>query len=103
MENWLAFVRIVGRERLVRFCATHGSARKWLSNWVSETEAAIWDSPQAIKDHFATASFLAGNTVIFNVKGNAFRLEVVIAYRTRVIHIEWIGTHAEYDRRLARR
>jgi mRNA interferase HigB len=103
MDSWLAVVRIVGREKLVRFCEIHGGARKWLSNWVSETEAAAWDTPWSIRQHFATASFLAGNTVIFNVKGNAFRLEVVIAYRTGVVQIAWIGTHAEYDRRLAGR
>jgi mRNA interferase HigB len=96
-------MRIVGRERLVRFCTTHSGARRWLSNWVSETEAATWDSSQAIKDHYVTASFLSGNTVIFNVKGNAFRLEVVIAYRAGVVRIDWIGTHAEYDKRHSRR
>jgi mRNA interferase HigB len=103
MEAWLAVMRIVGREKLLRFCSAHGEARKWIANWLSEAEAAAWDSPQAIKERYQAASFLADNTVIFNVKGNAFRLEVMVAYRTGVVHIIWAGTHAQYDRRHARR
>lgn len=87
----------------MRFCSAHGEARKWIANWLSEAEAATWESPQAIKDRFPAASFLADKMVIFNVKGNAFRLEAVVAYRTGVVQISWAGTHAQYDRRQARR
>jgi len=51
-----------------------------------------------IKERYRSASFLADNTVIFNVKGNSFRLEVRIAYKTQVLSVTWVGTHAEYDR-----
>ena len=47
--------------------------------------------------------FLSGGVVIFNVKGNAYRLEVTVAYRTGVVVIDWIGTHREYDERNERR
>jgi len=96
-------MRIVGREVLSKFCADHVEATNWIANWLSETEAAIWENPRGIKDRYPAASFLAGNTVIFNVKGNAFRLEVVLGYRTGVIQIIWAGTHAQYDRRNAGR
>ncbi len=103
MQSWLAVMRIVGREKLVKFCSAHGEARNWIANWLGEAEVASWESPQAIKNRYPAASFLANNVVIFNVKGNAFRLEVVVAYRTGIIQVFWAGTHAQYDRRHARR
>ena len=48
-------------------------------------------------------SFLGGNIVIFNIKGNEYRLEVIVAYRTSVVVVEWVGTHTEYDVRNRRR
>ena len=103
MQSWLAAMRIVGRETLAQFCAAHGEARNWIANWLVEAEAADWNSPQAVKDRYPSASFLADNVVIFNVKGNAFRMEVVVAYQTGVVRIVWAGTHAQYDRRCAGR
>lgn len=103
MQSWLAIMRIVGREKLISFCSAHGEARKWGASWVSEAEAADWASPQAIKDRYPAASFLAGNMVIFNVRGNAYRLEVAVAYQTGAVRIVWAGTHAQYDRRHSKR
>jgi len=103
MQSWLAAMRIVGRETLAQFCTAHGEARNWIAHWLGEVEAADWKSPQAVKERYPSASFLADNLVIFNVKGNAFRLEVLVTYRTGVVRIVWVGTHAQYDRRCARR
>lgn len=96
-------MRVVGRETLDRFCSRHADARKWISSWLREAESSTWATPQAIKDRYATASFVGGNTVIFNVKGNDYRLEVTVAYRNGVVVVKWIGTHADYDERNTRR
>jgi mRNA interferase HigB len=96
-------MRIVGRESLDQFCSRHADARKWISSWLSEVESSTWATPQAIRDRYASASFVEGNTVIFNVKGNGYRLEVLVAYRTGTVVVKWIGTHAEYDARRAKR
>ena len=96
-------MRIVGRETLDRFCSKHADTRKWIAGWLTEVESSSWTTPQAIKDRYVNASFLEGNTVIFNVKGNDYRLEVVVAYRTGIVSVKWIGTHAEYDERNAKR
>lgn len=92
-------MRIVGRDKLDTFCAKHATARKWIEAWLHETEGVFWNTPQDVKDRFATASFLADNTVVFNVKGNECRMEVRIAYKTMVVAVMWIGTHREYDDR----
>ena len=96
-------MKIVGRRLLHTFGEKHSDARNWIRGWLAEAELSTWTSPQHIKKRYASASFLANNLVIFNVKGNHYRLEVRVAYETEVILIRWIGTHAEYDRRNLRR
>ncbi len=90
-------MKVVGRARLDEFCTKHADARKWIETWLGEIEGADWTTPQQIKDRYVSASFLPNNTVIFNVKGNDYRLEVTVAYKTSVLAVKWVGTHAEYD------
>jgi len=96
-------MRLVGRDKLDAFCVKHADARKWIETWLADVEAAVWATPQEIKDRYASASFLASNVVIFNVKGNDYRLEVMVAYKTGVVIVRWIGTHAEYNARIRSR
>lgn len=96
-------MKILDRERLERFCRRHTDARRWIENWLADVESAAWTSPLDIRKRYAAASFLAGGLVIFNVKGNAYRLETRVAYRTGVVVVDWIGTHKEYDERNKRR
>ena len=91
-------MRIAGRSVLDLFCATHADCRRWIGNWIIETEASRWGTPQDIKYRYSSASFV-GNKVIFNVRGNDYRLVTVVAYRVGVVTIEWIGTHAEYTKK----
>ena len=92
-------MRIAGRERLDEFCRNHADGRVWIENWLADTHTAQWRTPQDVKDRYASASFLAGNRVIFNVKGNRYRMEIQVAYHTGIVVIQWIGTHAEYAKR----
>lgn len=92
-------MKLVGRDKLDAFCAKHATARKWIENWLADVETAPWMTPQDIKNRYPSASFLGENVVILNVKGNDYRLEVLVAYKTALIVIRWIGTHAEYDAR----
>ena len=92
-------MRLVGRETLDEFTNAHADARAWIENWIADVEAARWRTPQEIKESYASASFLASRVVIFNVKGNRYRLEVQVAYNTGVVVVKWAGTHAEYTKR----
>ena len=92
-------MRLVGREKLDEFSGAHADARPWIANWIADTEAERWQTPQDIKRSYASASFLADKVVIFNVKGNSYRLEVQVAYKTGTVVVRWIGTHAEYTKR----
>lgn len=92
-------MKIAGRPLLTDFCQAYPVARSWVQNWLADVSAARWGSPQDIKNRYASASFLAGNVVIFNVGGNKYRMETRVAYNVGVIQVTWIGTHAEYSRR----
>jgi mRNA interferase HigB len=96
-------MKVLDRERLQRFCRKHNDARRWIENWLADVQTAVWTTPEDIRRRYASASFLPENVVIFNVKGNTYRLEVTVAYRTGVVAIEWIGAHKEYDERNKRR
>ena len=90
---------LVGRDRLDEFTKAHADACAWIENWMAVIEAARWRSPQDIKNSYASASFLANRVVIFNVKGNRYRLETQVAFNTGVVVVRWAGTHAEYTKR----
>ena len=90
---------IVGRDKLDEFCGAHADAQPWITNWIADVEATHWQKPQDIKDSYASASFLSDNVVIFNVKGDHYRLEVKVAYKTGIVVVRWVGTHAEYTKR----
>ncbi len=68
-----------------------------LKAWLAEAKVAQWKTPQDGKNQYANASFIAKNRVVFNIKGNDYRLIVAIAYRMQYVYVKFIGTHAEYD------
>ena len=92
-------MRMVGRDKLDDFVGTHADARPWIENWIAEVETARWRMPQDIKSQYASASFLAINVLYFNVKGNRYRLEVLVAYNTGTVVVRWVGTHADFTKR----
>lgn len=92
-------MRIIGRSVLHAFCEKYPDSREWIANWIADTERTQWPTPQAIKARYSSVSFLASNVVVFNVRGNNYRLEVQLAYRMGTVLIQWVGTHSEYSRR----
>ena len=88
---------VVGREVLNEFARRHADIRSQLQAWLAEAEEAQWAVPDDIKRRYPTASFLAGNRVVFNLKGRKYRMVVKISYEVRVVMVEKVGTHAEYS------
>ena len=66
--------------------------------WFQETGHVEWRNPKDIKREYPSASILADNRVVFNIKGNHYRLVVRINYDYQMVWIRFIGTHAEYDK-----
>lgn len=92
-------MRVIGLGVLSVFCDEHADCRKWISNWIRDIKQSTWTTPQDIRSRYPSASFLAENIVIFNVRGNHYRLETQVAFGVGVVAIKWIGTHAEYNKR----
>lgn len=69
-----------------------------LDSWFHEASGAAWKNPADIKAAYANASIVGGDRVVFNIKGNDYRLVVAIDYARQVVFIKWIGTHAAYDK-----
>jgi mRNA interferase HigB len=90
-------MKAVGRKRIDEFCQRHADVRSQLASWLAEAEEAEWYSPMDVKERYPSASFLGGGQVVFNIKGNKYRLDTKISYKNQVVLIRRIGTHAEYD------
>ena len=91
-------MRIVARSTLRVFYAVHTDAKSALKAWFHETAAAKWAGPQDIKRRYPSSDVLPDNRVVFNMKGNTYRLIVKIHYNTGIVFIRFVGTHAEYDK-----
>ena len=73
-------MRIIARKHLINFWRIHPDAEQPLKAWYDEVAHASWRRPQDIKNQYRNASFIAGNRVVFNIKGNVYRLVVAVAY-----------------------
>ena len=91
-------MRIIARKTLRKYWESHPDAREALQAWYADVKRAEWNSPADVKRIYRNASIVANNRVVFNIKGNKYRLIVAIDYRRKTIYIRFIGTHAEYDK-----
>lgn len=91
-------MKVLGRDKLTSFMRKHASSKKALEAWYAEAERSSWQVPQDIKNQYSSADVLADNRVIFNIKGNHFRLVVKVRYQGGIVVVEWVGTHAEYSK-----
>jgi mRNA interferase HigB len=90
-------LRIIARKTLVEFWAKHSDAEEPLKAWFHEARQAEWSSPDELKKRYPSASIVNRNRVVFNIKGNRYRLIAMINYHYKTVYIRFIGTHAEYD------
>jgi mRNA interferase HigB len=90
-------MRVIAKRMLREFWEVHQDCEQQLKSWFSEAEKAEWKSPEEIRKDFPSASILKSNRVIFNIKGNSYRLIVQINYGSGIVWVRFIGTHEEYD------
>ncbi len=89
---------VIGREIIEKFLKRHTDLTQQADVWWAEAVAAHWRRPSDIKAKYATASFLSDNRVLFNLKGNHYRLLVQVHFESSVVLILKIGTHEQYSR-----
>jgi mRNA interferase HigB len=97
-------MRIIARRTLKQFVEARAghtdqaALEASLDAWFSEVNKAEWNSPADVKRSYAAASIVSGDRIIFNIKGNNYRLVVAVDFEKAIVFIKWIGTHAAYDR-----
>ena len=91
-------MRVIALRTLRVFWTSHADAEDPLKAWYADARQADWKTPADIKAVYASASIVGGNRVVFNIKGNTYRLIAAINYEFGIVYIRFIGTHSEYDR-----
>ncbi len=91
-------LRVIAKKKLRDFWKNHEDGEQQLKAWFREAEKAEWKNPNLLKEEYPSASILNDNRVVFNIKGNNYRLIVKISYEYQMVWIRFIGTHAEYDK-----
>lgn len=91
-------MRVIKRKTLEDFWKSHKDCEEQLKAWFYEARHAKWNSFSDIKRKFSSADVIPGDRVVFNIKGNKYRLIVKIKYSLSIVYIRFIGTHAEYDK-----
>lgn len=90
--------RIVAKRTLKEFWEEYPDSEQYLKTWYDTTRKADWQSANDIKSTYASANILKDGRVVFNVKGNSYRLIVRFNFEKQWAFIRFIGTHSEYDK-----
>lgn len=91
-------MNIIARSTLVAFWQKHPDSEEQLSHWFNIALKAKWQNLNEIKSSFPNVSVLSNNRVVFNIRGNKYRLIVAVKFSASTMYICWVGTHSEYDK-----
>jgi mRNA interferase HigB len=96
-------MRIIARRTLLQFVEgltgrrDHAAVKDAVELWYDRANRARWRNSADVKQTFATASIVNSERIVFNIKGNDYRLIVAIDFEKSIIWIKWIGSHKDYD------
>ena len=97
-------MRIIARRTLQRFLGKceghkdHKALKSSLDAWFAEVSKSQWAGAQDVKRLYATASIVSAERIVFNIKGNDYRLVAAVDFKRSILWIKWIGSHREYDK-----
>ncbi len=90
--------RIIAKRTLREYWEKHADCEQYLKTWFDTARTSKWNSPSDIKKTYANASILKNGRVVFNIKGNSYRLVIKFNYGKQWAFVRFIGTHSEYDK-----
>jgi mRNA interferase HigB len=96
-------MRIIARRTLRDFVESlagkkdQRAVKAALDAWFEEVSSAAWANSAEVRRHYATASIVSAERIVFNIKGNDYRLVVAVDFEKAIVWIKWIGTHKAYD------
>jgi mRNA interferase HigB len=88
---------VITHKSIREYSQKHSEASKALMDWLQKTQEANWSNINDVRATFGYADHVGGERVVFNIRGNHFRLVTAIVYETRTVYIKFIGTHEEYN------
>ncbi|NMG59874.1 type II toxin-antitoxin system HigB family toxin [Geitlerinema sp. P-1104] len=91
-------MKVIGRGKLLEFSKKYPDSRTPLDSWIKIVEQANWRYLPDIKNNYSKSVDYVEGYVVFNIKGNDYRLIARINYRTQVVKIMFILTHSDYDK-----
>ena len=91
-------MRIISRSALREFWEKYPNAAGSLQAWYANVKRAKWRTPSDVKAIYRNASFIGNNRVVFNIKGNSYRLVAAINYQYGIVYVRFVGTHQAYNR-----
>ncbi len=97
-------MRIIARRTLIQFVDTklrhaeHKALKSAIETWFAEARHSQWKNMAEVKSHYRNASVVSADRVVFNIKGNDYRLVVAIDFEKSILFIKWLGTHRDYDK-----
>ena len=93
-------MRIIKERTLSEYCrlGKYEKAEESIKAWIFEVKFSNWDNTNVLKSKYRNASIINSKRVVFNIKGNDYRLIVDIEYKLKIVFIVWFGTHAEYNK-----
>ena len=92
-------MRVITKRKLVEFYTSegHGNSKVALERWYQTVSEAKWKNFADIRRDFPSADYVGNQHYVFNIKGNKYRLVVVIMFTPELVYIRWVGTHDDYN------
>lgn len=93
-------MRIIKEKTLTQYCKRikYQQAEESLKAWIYEVRYSKWENSNELKAKYGNASIITSKRVVFNIKGNDYRLIVDVEYKLKIVFVVWFGTHAEYNK-----
>lgn len=91
-------MNVIAKKPINQYIKQYPEAKTGLLVWYQAVTKLRWGNPHDVKLNFGNASIVGDNTVVFNIKGNEYRLVVKVHYNFQRIFVRWFGTHKEYDK-----
>jgi len=91
-------MRIVSKKKIIHYFTRHAQSKTALEEWHERVIKVGWQNLNELKQDFLNADYVGNNRVVFNIKGNDFRLVAIIIYVSQKVYIRWIGTHDAYTK-----
>lgn len=91
-------MRVIAKKTLVKYYTVHPDSKVALEDWYERTKKFEWENFANLRRTFNSADNVGNKRIVFNIKGNDYRLVAIVLFKAKTVFVRFIGTHAEYQR-----